>query len=290
MQQNSVYQPRPKYAWSILSVAAVLFLVALFSFLTLHAQQFLDQVKEDFQMVIELAPETTEKEREEVVAKLKQEEGVESASITFISKEEGLKELSEDLGSEIIDLDLPNPLSDVIQFNMYADDLSSQRMGSLKKQYEGLGAVTAMHYQQELVDQLIYNLDRLKLAVMGMGLLLLLLAIVMIHNTIRLAIWANRFLLKSMELVGASWGFIRRPFLRKSFRHALISGAIALGALAVVGIALMQEVPSLAQYLEIEHVLTMVLIIFVAGILINVISTWFVLTRFLRMRTNELHT
>lgn len=290
MQQNSVYQPRPKYAWSILSVAAVLFLVALFSFLTLHAQQFLDQVKEDFQMVIELAPETTEKEREEVVAKLTQEEGVESASITFISKEEGLKELSEDLGSEIIDLDLPNPLSDVIQFNMYADDLSSQRMGSLKKQYEGLGAVTAMHYQQELVDQLIYNLDRLKLAVMGLGLLLLLLAIVMIHNTIRLAIWANRFLLKSMELVGASWGFIRRPFLRKSFRHALISGAIALGALAVVGIALMQEVPSLAQYLEIEHVLTMVLIIFVAGILINVISTWFVLTRFLRMRTNELHT
>ncbi len=290
MQQNSVYQPRPKYAWSILSVAAVLFLVALFSFLTLHAQQFLDQVKEDFQMVIELAPETTEKEREEVVAKLKQEEGVESASITFISKEEGLKELSEDLGSEIIDLDLPNPLSDVIQFNMYADDLSSQRMGSLKKQYEGLGAVTAMHYQQELVDQLIYNLDRLKLAVMGMGLLLLLLAIVMIHNTIRLAIWANRFLLKSMELVGASWGFIRRPFLRKSFRHALISGSIALGALAVVGFALMQEVPSLAQYLEIEHVLTMVLIIFIAGIMINVVSTWFVVTRFLRMRTNELHT
>ena len=290
MQQNSRYQPRPKYTWSILSVAAVLFLVALFSFLTLHAQQFLDQVKEDFQLVIELAPETTEKEREEVVAKLQKEEGVESASVTFISKEAGLKELSKDLGAEIIDLDLPNPLSDVIQFNMYADHLSSQNMHSIKKQYEDLAVVTALHYQQELVDQLIYNLDRLKLAVMGVGILLLLLALMMIHNTIRLAIWANRFLLKSMELVGASWSFIRRPFLRKSFRHALISGAIALGALALVGFALMQEVPSLAQYLEIEHVLTMVAIIFVAGILINVLSTWIVVTRFLKMRTNELHT
>ncbi len=290
MQKRSIYQPRPKYAWSILSVAAVLFLVALFAFLTLHAQQFLNQVKEDFQLVIELAPKTTEKEREEVVAKLKNEEGVEPASITFISKEEGLKELSKDLGSEIIDLDLPNPLSDVIQFNMYADHLSSQNMSSIKKEYEGLGAVTTLHYQQELVDQLIYNLDRLKLAVLGVSILLLLLAIVMIHNTIRLAIWANRFLLKSMELVGASWSFIRRPFLRKSFRHALISGAIALGGLVVVGVALMQEVPSLAQYLEIEHVLTMVLLIFVAGILINVLSTWIVVTRFLKMRINELHT
>ena len=289
MRRKTVYQPKPKYTWSILSVASVLFIAALFTFLTLHAQQFLDQMKEDFQLVIELAPETPEKERLSVMKALGQEEGVEATSITFISKEEGLKALSEDLGSEVINLDLPNPLSDVIQFNMLADFMSTQRMANIKKEYEALGSVNALHYQQELIDQLIYNLDRLKFVILGIGILLLILTIILIHNTIRLAIWANRFLLKSMELVGASWSFIRAPFLRTSIRHALLSSLIALVALLLLGFIISQEVPSLVQYLELEHVLTIVSIIFATGIFINVTRTWLVVTRFLKMQMSELN-
>src|SRR5690606_32365118 len=140
-----------------------------------------------------------------------------------------------------------------------------------------------------LIEGVVANLDRISYIFLGAGFLLSVLALMLIYNAIRLSIYANRFLIRNMELVGASWGFIRRPFLQKSLKHGLISVVIAIGALlSVYGLA-SERLPELTQYLNRENILYLILMLVLAGMMINLASTWIVVTRFLSMRAHDLH-
>ena len=284
------FKPKPNYIWSILSVSGVLLLLAIFVFITLHSNDLVQSFKEDFEMVVELSPTTNESMRDELLKFISEDPQILAGSIQYVSKEEGLALLADQLGAEVFISDMPNPLFDVVTFHVKASEFDAASLEALRTRYIAeFDEVLDVYYESSLVQQVTSNLDRLSVFFLVAGLLLIFFAVTLIHNSIRLAIYANRFLIRNMELVGASWSFIRRPFLTKSLRHGLLSSVLALFLLTGLAFLLWNQVPEIASYVKIEFLGIIALLIFGLGLLINLSSTWFVVTRFLKMRLSELH-
>ncbi len=290
MSKTKNFRPRPNFVWSILSVAGVLFLLGLFGLITIHSSSFMESLKEEFEMIVEINPKASEKQIEKLSADLASESGVLKGSVRFTSKEEGLKLLSEDLGDELLKMEMPNPLPDIVTFRLDGETFDLARLEAIREKYQqGRPEVLSIYYQEGLIEGVVTNLDRISYVFLGAGFLLSVLALMLIYNAIRLSIYANRFLIRNMELVGASWGFIRRPFLQKSVQHGLISAVIAIASLLVVYGLASERLPELTQYLNRENILYLILMLVVAGMMINLASTWIVVTRFLSMRSHDLH-
>ena len=290
MSNWTSFRPKPNYFWSIISVGAVLFMFGLFGLITLHSDSFMQSLKEEFEIIVELNPKASEKQIEHLIDKLEQEEGILQGSVKFTSKEEGLALLSEDLGPELLDIEMPNPLTDIISFRMDGAAFDLANLDKIKAHYSrGYPEVLSVYYQEGLVESIVSNLDKVALSFLTAGILLSLLAFMLIYNSIRLSIYANRFLIRNMELVGASWSFIRRPFLKKSLVHGLVSSLLAISGLALFYYIAASRLPELLQYLQLESILYLLALLAVVGIVINVGSTWLVVTRFLGMSSNELH-
>ncbi len=290
MQKIKSYKPKPNYFWSVSSVAAVLFLLGLFVFISLHSHDLVDHLKEDFEMVAELSGQVSSEEIDQLTTAFREDELVMDGSISYVSKEDGLKDLSKELGSEILEADMPNPLSDVITFHISAEHFSPEVLSEIRDKYQqSYSFIAGIYYQEGLIDQVLANLDRASFLFLLGGVILGVLALTLIHNSVRLALYANRFLVKNMELVGASWNFIRRPFLIKGVKNGLMSGLVALVALTLFGFVLLERVPELVQFLNLEYLAYLAAIVVGSGVLINLCSTFFVVTKFLKMRTGLLH-
>ncbi len=274
----------------MLSVAAVLFLLGAFIFISLHSNDIVDDLKEDFEAVVELKSDVSKAIADKVVHFLKSTGDVRPESVVFVSKEEGLEHLSKDLGGEILTADMPNPLADVITFSLVADHFEagtfSELEGTLLKKFD---AVSGVYYERGMIDQVVTNFDKLAYILLIGGLILMVLALTLIYNSIRLSLYANRFLVKNMELVGASWSFIRKPFLWKGVKHGFVSALISIIAMFLLGIALFERMPDLLSYLNGQYLLFITILLFGFGILINITSTFVVVTKFLRMSINDLH-
>lgn len=290
MNKRKSFRPQPNFIWSILSVAAVLFLLGVFGLISIHSNSFMKSLKEEFEIIVEINPEATEKQIANLSEALAAEEGVMKGSVKFTSKEDGLKSLSDDLGDELLKMEMPNPLPDIISFRMDGETFDLANLESIREKYSrGRSEILTIYYQEGLIEGVVANLDRIAYVFLFAGLLLSFLALMLIYNAIRLSIYANRFLIRNMELVGASWGFIRRPFLQKSVKHGLVSVVIAILALAAFYGVTAERLPETAQYLSMGNIIYLIGLLVVAAILINLTSTWIVVTRFLKMRTSDLH-
>lgn len=290
MSKRKSFRPKPNFFWSILSVSGVLFLVGVFGLISIHSRAFMNALKEDFEIIVELNPKVNDKQIEQLKSDLAREDGVLKTSISYVSKEEGLRSLSDELGPQLLEIDMPNPLSDVITFRLDAASFELAKVDAIKEKYtKGRTEVLDIYYQEGLIEGVLTNLDRISWVFLGAGILLGTLALMLIFNAIRLSIYANRFLIRNMELVGASWAFIRRPFLTKSLRHGLVSAVVAIIALVLTYYLAADRLPEITQYFSLENILYLVAVLVVSGMLINFVSTWIVVTRFLKMRTNDLH-
>jgi cell division transport system permease protein len=140
-----------------------------------------------------------------------------------------------------------------------------------------------------LASKLALNIQKLGLFALIGGMIFLLIAAIIIHNTIRLSLYANRFIIRNMELVGASWGFISRPFLKRAFLNGTLSGLLAIGALGALIYKIQTDIPDI---LNREIILTFWLLLgglLLIGIFISIISTYFVVRKYLKMRADDLY-
>ena len=290
MKKRKSFRRRPNFVWSILSVSGVLFLVGVFGLLAIHSNSFVNSLKEEFEIIVELNPKATPKQIATLKEELAAEPGVLSESVTYVSKEDGLISLSDDLGDQLLEIDMPNPLTDIITFRMSAEAFDLSSLEKLAARYNhGRSEVLSIYYQDGLLEGVVTNLSRISLIFLGGGLLLGALALMLIFNAIRLSIYANRFIIRNMELVGASWSFIRRPFLKRSLGHGLVSALVAIAGLIITYYIVADRLPEITQYFSTEYILYLIGVLIIVGMLINYISTWIVVTRFLNMRTNLIH-
>ena len=224
------------YFSSVISISLVLFLVGMAGVLIVNARSVSNYFKENITVSAILTPEADEADASALADSLERTGYV--RDVRIISKEEGTDEMKEILGDDFMDVFEVNPIPVSLELQIAAGYISTDSLAVIEESLYAWPAVDEVVYQQSLVELLESNLERIGLVTGVFVLLLLFISVVLINNTVRLNVYAKRFTIHTMRLVGATKGFITRPFVGQAFFQGLISGAIAdvfiLGALYLI--------------------------------------------------------
>lgn len=282
-------RPKPNYISAIISVALVLFLLGLFAIISAHSGDLSDYFKERINIIVELKDNAGADKAKRMMADLKSRQEIIAESVQFISKEDAIELLKEDFGEDFLLLDMPNPLFDVILFNVKGEYLSREALLQITSDIkQKMSGISEIYYQESLVDSILENVERLSYFILVLGIIFVIVTIALIHNSIKLALYSNRMLIKNMELVGASWGFIQRPFLGKAALHGLISGIIACAMLAGLLYLAVRKYDAILEVLNEQWLILTFAGIIVSGILLTLLSTYLVIRRYLRVQLDDL--
>lgn len=282
-------QRRPTFLLVVLSVAVVLWLLGLFALMLIQANELNRLLKEKVDIIVEVSDSLSAATVEEIGIQLGRQRYVRDASVDYVSKEEALRQLSKTFGEEILRLELPNPLYNSFVFNASVAYLSPDSLGQIKDELLQLEGVADVYYQESLADQLALNFRSMLWVLLGIGLLLLFFSTLLIHSVVRLALNADRFLIKTQELVGASWDFITGPYLWKSVRNGFLSALLALLSLAALQWWMETELPELRELRNPLALGVLAAVIILLGVGINWLSTYVTVRRYLRLRVDDLY-
>ncbi|MEL6721421.1 MAG: permease-like cell division protein FtsX [Bacteroidota bacterium] len=288
-QKTKFVKKRPNYLYVVISVAMVLFLLGFFGAIVLQTQNLVDYFKEQVNIMIELENTTSEEARSKIQAELFTANYLKDSSIVYITKEEGADLLKEEFGADFLSLDMPNPLYDILTFNVKAAYLNKDSLAQIRIDLKRYPFVNDVFYQESLISELAQNIERLGYLALVISIFFILIAILLIHNTIRLALYANRFLIKNMQLVGASWGFISRPYLMRSIWYGALSALIAITGLVLFYSLLRRDIYQISTFGDDWKNLILFLGLIFIGIAITSLSTYYVVNRYLRMREDDLY-
>lgn len=270
------------------STMLVLVLLGMVMFFILFAGRLSDSVKENLTVMVLMSDKAEQADILRFRTALKDAPYI--AGITYISKEQALKEYVKSKGSDPSEfLNGKNPFTASFELRMdalYANtDSLSKITAGLKKD----ACVEDVIYQRELVDSINENLRRLSYVLLALAALLALVSLALINNTVRLSIYSGRFVIRTMKLVGASWGFIRRPFMGRSFRLGFLSALFADGVLWVGAHALLQYDPSLEQYISVEMLGEVGVAVLCFGLLLTLCCTYFSVNKYLRKKASDMY-
>ncbi len=287
--QKGAPKTKPNYVYSIISVTLVLFLLGFFGLVLIQAQNLITSLKERVNVLVELKENTSKAEIDSLQYILKTSSFTKEGTLQFISKEEAAKILREDFGKDFLTLDLPNPLYDVFSFNVIAAYMQADSLDQMRQMIKNLDFVGDVYYQENLVNEIAANIKKIGYISLGIGVFFLFVAFALIHNTIRLALYANRFLIKNMELVGASWRFISRPYILRSIKHGFISGILAVAALVILLYLAQKDLSGLRNLQDIHSFAVLFSALLLLGILISAFSTYYVVKKYLKLRVDDLY-
>ena len=209
--------------------------------------------------------------------------------MTYISKEDALKDYIREMGIDPRKFAGFNPLSASIEIRLKSAYANTDSIERIEKQLGQETHIKDIIYQQELIDAVNKNIGRISLLLLGLAALLLLISFALINNTIKLTIYAKRFLIHTMQLVGAGWGFIRRPFLWRNLWIGLFAGLVADAALWGLAGWLVTTEPGLVSVVTAEVMGLVAATVLVAGVLITTLCALLSINKYLRMRTEALY-
>ncbi len=281
---------KPNYFYSIVSVTLVLLLLGLFGLLVLMGQQLINSLKEKVEIIVELKEDTQPAGIDSLKMLLGEGIFVKENSIRFVSKEEGATMMQDEFGEDFLKLEMANPLYDVFIFNVKSAWMENDSLAQIRQNIMEYGMVNDVYYQQSVAGSIAENLKKASVFALVAGVFFIIVAVALILNTIRLALYSNRFLIKNMELVGASWGFISKPYLAKSIRHGLLSGLLAVAILTIlIYLIFYNNAPDMQELLFWPGIAVIFGSLLILGILIEFGSTYFVVNKYLRMRVDDLY-
>ncbi|MEP7168041.1 MAG: permease-like cell division protein FtsX [Bacteroidota bacterium] len=277
---------RSSYLSSVVSIALVLFLIGILGVLVLNAKRLSDYFKENFQVTIIMKAGAGEEEINTLVSSIASNGFVNSA--TLVTKDEAAKKLSAELGEDFVSFLGKNPLTNTIDVTFKAAFADNSTIENFVNTYSNHRAIQEIRYEHSLMETINKNLRRISLIILGFGALLFFIMAVLINHTIRLSLYARRLLIKSMQLVGATRGFIRKPFLKKGllsgFYGAVLANILLIGLLYFA----QKQIPELFGIQDLKLVVTLMVSVIVAGILISGVSTLFAVNKYLRKSADEL--
>ena len=275
------------YFSSVISISLVLFLVGMAGVLIVNARSVSNYFKENITVTAVLSVEADDADASALADELERAGYIKDVKI--ITKEEGVEEMKEILGEDFMDVFEVNPVPASLELQISADYISTDSLSVIEEALYAYPAVDDVVYQQSLVELLNANLERIGLIIGVFVLLLLFISVVLINNTVRLNVYARRFTIHTMRLVGATKGFITRPFVGQAFFQGLISGAVAdvfiLGALYLIRNEFYQLF-SLFDAMLLGAVMAGVVIL---GMLICMISTSAGVRSLISLNINELY-
>ncbi len=284
------YQKRrliSSYFSVVISISLVLFLLGLLGLLVLNSKKVADYFKEQIAITVFLKDSAKEVEITQLKQSLALAEYTKSA--TFVSKEEAAKAHQETLGENFIEYLGENPLQNSIDVYILADFVTPAKMEEITNELKSKNFVDDVIYDKPLIAQLTENVQRISFWVLIVSGIFTFIAVLLINSSIRLSIYAKRFTIKTMQMVGATKKFIRRPFVWKSVRLGIIGAIVAMAGMGVVLYYLNDSFPQLQLLADKVLLAGLFVFILLMGILITWISTFIATQRFLNLRTDDLY-
>ena len=286
---TSTIRRRLVSAWisTVISLSLVLLLVGVGTLLLVNARAVSDYFKENLQVSVLLKQHVTEEEALRYEGEVASIPGVRSTH--FVSREQGMEEMSSMLGREFLDVFETAPLPISIDVNLEAGYVSSDSLAVVKSALAESPLVEEVIYQTSLVDALTQNLRRISLALVVMVALLLFISFVLIANTVRLDLFSRRFSIHTMHLVGATKAYIRAPFIGRAALQGLFAALFAILLLVGGLFVLRDEFPQLFQIFTVDSLLQVMAVMIAAGVVICMVSTFFVVGRLVGYNRDQLY-
>lgn len=271
----------------VLSVFLVLFLLGILGFFIINSKKLADDFKENIAMTVFFKNDADESVLKSFDLELKKAPF--AKSYAYVSKEAAAKQHTDIIGEDFMTFLGENPLQNSFDINLKADYVVKDSIAKIESRLRKNAMVSDIVYDKQLVNLVNDNIKKVSMWILIISGFLTFIAVLLINSSLRLSIHSNRFIIKTMQMVGATKAFIRKPFLMRSLKLGMIGAGLAV--LALVGVLTYLEVnfPDLGildDKLEIGLVL---LLVFLAGLLITWLSTYFATQRFLNLRTDDLY-
>ncbi len=275
------------YITTVVSISLVLFMLGLFGLIILHTKKLSDYMKENIGFSIIMK----ENVREAGIIKLQKTLDAMPyvKSTEYITKEEAAREFTQVFGEDFSNLLDYNPLLPNIEVRFNADYANNDSLSIIKADILSNKNVKEVNYQESLVDVINKNVRKIGIIILGFTTLLLIIAIALINNTIRLSIYSKRFIIRSMQLVGATHRFIRRPFIIKGVIQGIIGALIAILILMGIIYVSQQQFPDLINLEDINIFLTLFGLVILLGVLISWLSNFFAVRKYIKIKTDNLY-
>ena len=284
------YQKRrlqSSYISVVVSIALVLFMVGILGLVLLKSTSVANRVKEKVAITLFIKDKVTQKQIKTFRESLLTEEF--SKKVIYTSKAQAAKKYSEEIGEDFLEFLGENPLKNGIDIYLKADYVTPEKMQELETRFLKNAFVADVSYDKPLINLLTKNIKRISFWLLVLSGFFALVAMILINSSIRLSIYSKRFNIKTMQMVGATKGFIRKPFIWRSIKLGMVGAFLALIGLAVVVYYLDKFIPSLNfmdDYYTLGYIAGGVIL---SAFLITMISTFFATQRFLNLQTDELY-
>jgi cell division transport system permease protein len=283
----SRYKLSSSYLTLIISVSLVLFLLGILGVVLINARQLSDYIRESLSFTILLKEDAREADIKMLQKELDAKPFVKQTE--YVSKEQAALKLQQDLGEDFLDFLGYNPLMPTIDVYLLANYTKPDSVIKIEKLITEYPVVDEVYYQESILNLINDNINKISLFLLIVSILLFLIALTIINNTIRLSIYSRRFIINTMQLIGANRSFIRKPFMVRSIFYGFLAALIAIGLLMGMMFLIEKEFFTLFTFENINLFLLLCVTLVAAGVIINAISTYFALNRYLGMTEDKLY-
>ena len=271
----------------VLSVFLVLFLLGLLGLFIINSQRLSDNFKEDIVLTVFFKNEANDSIYKSFDAEMKA--ATFAKDYKFISKEEAAKQHKEVIGEDFMKFLGVNPLQNSYDIHLKADYVTSSGFAKVENQIRKNPMVADVVYDKQLITLVNDNVKKISMWILIISGIFAVISVLLINSSLRLSIYSNRFIIKTMQMVGATKEFIRKPFVKRSIILGLIGSALAIFALIGVLFYIASNFPALEIFKNIELTIAVLFGVLVLGVLITWLSTYFATQRFLNLRTDDLY-
>ena len=276
-----------QFITSSISTTLVLLLLGLVVFFVLAANNLSVYVRENINFSVLISDDMKETDILKLQKRLNNEPFVKETE--YISKKQALKEQTEAMGTDPQEFLGYNPFTASIEIKLHSDYANSDSIAKIEKLIKRTTNIQDVLYQKDLIDAVNENIRNISLVLLGLAIMLTFISFALINNTIRLAIYSKRFLIHTMKLVGASWGFIRRPFLKRNIWSGVLAAFIADTILMGAAYWLVSYEPELIRVITPEVMLLVSGAVLVFGVVITFLCAYLSINKYLRMKASTLY-
>jgi len=272
---------------TVISIALVLFMLGLLGLLVMNAHKLADYVKENIGFSVILKENTRDADIMQLQKYL--DASVFVKETRFIPPEEAARELIQELGEDFIEILGSNPLLGSIDIRLFASYANPDSIAKIEEAFLKYPQVREVYYQESLVHLVNENIRKISLVILVFSLFLFVISIALFNNTVRLMVYSKRFIIKTMQLVGATRGYIRRPFMIKGLLHGFLGAILAiLFLLGVVEVA-RRQMPEMVTFTDSQILGTLALMVLLLGVVLAWLSTTLAVNKYLRIDKDSLY-
>lgn len=276
----------------VVSLTAALFLIGFCGLLVIQSRKLVSVIKQNLQITVFLEKDLGSAERDNLYKEIREKpfilQGADS-TVVFVSREQAAREFIEGTKEDFTTLLGENPLLDSYRVKVDEEYFNEEKLKAIQGQLERLKGVHEVVYHQDLADQINRNISKVYLVLAAFAIVMLIIIVILINNTIKLAIYSQRFLIRSMQLVGATDSFIQRPFLMHGALQGVVGGVLACIFLVILQQAAVRNIEGLVVLQEYSKLGILLLVVILLGVLVGLACTYQSLSRYLRISLDDLY-